>query len=664
MAHSPTEAIALDQAKDYFANWDALSTMITRGRSFSGRERHCGFLNVKKGPFAKVSGATGLDLIDDGRGLAVSDWDGDGDLDLWLTQRNGPRIRFLRNDVSNQPNALTFELKGATCNRDAIGARLTARTSKDRVLTQTVRAGDSFLSQSTKALHVGLEEGEEVDSVSVLWPGAADAESFSLEPQDRRFALKQGTGMAMLAQTPKPTTALQASIPTSQESPDKVRHVLIYRKELPEIRFVDFKGDLRTIEPQTEGPTLINLWASWCAPCVKELKAFAQEHKALTERKLKILALSSDPVTDDGSRPDLTAVKELVRKEKYPFGTGLLDAKGVQTLTLLHHQIVAHQRPLALPSSFLVDPSGKVAVVYKGPVTVKQLLEDIDLIEASSKVIESASFPFAGRNGVELFTLTPLAFAQAYQAGGYLDDARESIRAHLDSGNASLREHYYLGTLEQARSNWKAAASAYKKVLQLAPENTKIHVPLAVALWRTGDKEQARTRFDVAAKLAESDSSIWLDLGRAHLQIGQPTQAVTYFKHSGNEELLASALIANGQAKEGIQIYESILTRNPDNHQVTNQLAWTLATHPEASVRNPKRALALANQLGDLSRFQDPHVLNTLGAAQASAGDFDNAVQTAVKARQLARATGMSALATNLNQCLDAYQSGKSWRSH
>ena len=67
-------------------------------------ERHCCFLNTRGPVFANVSAVSGLDLIDDGRGLALVDWDHDGDLDAWISNRNAPRLRLLRNnsDTSNR----------------------------------------------------------------------------------------------------------------------------------------------------------------------------------------------------------------------------------------------------------------------------------------------------------------------------------------------------------------------------------------------------------------------------------------------------------------------------------------------------------------------------------------------------------------------------------
>ncbi|MEO1996208.1 MAG: hypothetical protein ABGZ17_13140, partial [Planctomycetaceae bacterium] len=70
--------------------------MIRRGRSYSGRERNCCFLNTTTASadrrttepvarFANISATSGIDLPDDGRALVTVDWDHDGDLDVWIS---------------------------------------------------------------------------------------------------------------------------------------------------------------------------------------------------------------------------------------------------------------------------------------------------------------------------------------------------------------------------------------------------------------------------------------------------------------------------------------------------------------------------------------------------------------------------------------------------
>ena len=83
-----------------------LSKMIESGRAFSGNERNCVFINTGKsaeagGRFADISFASGIDYDDDGRAVAPVDWDHDGDMDIFISNRNAPRIRYLRNESKN-----------------------------------------------------------------------------------------------------------------------------------------------------------------------------------------------------------------------------------------------------------------------------------------------------------------------------------------------------------------------------------------------------------------------------------------------------------------------------------------------------------------------------------------------------------------------------------
>ena len=98
MAQSPTAETDGTELSSYLKNWNALGSMIVRGRSFSGYERNCFFLNTSNNKtiqFADASAVSSLDLIDDGRAIIANDWDHDGDLDIWTTNREAPRIRFL-----------------------------------------------------------------------------------------------------------------------------------------------------------------------------------------------------------------------------------------------------------------------------------------------------------------------------------------------------------------------------------------------------------------------------------------------------------------------------------------------------------------------------------------------------------------------------------------
>ena len=76
MSQTPLEssAPAPKTAEDAFtANYWRLNRMIEEGKSWSGYERNCCFLNTGNGRFANISATSGFDFLDDARGLALTD---------------------------------------------------------------------------------------------------------------------------------------------------------------------------------------------------------------------------------------------------------------------------------------------------------------------------------------------------------------------------------------------------------------------------------------------------------------------------------------------------------------------------------------------------------------------------------------------------------------
>lgn len=125
--------------------------------------------NNANGTFTEVSETlgVGMKLTDVSRGATFADYDLDGDIDIVVTNSN-TTPRLLRNDGGNGKNWLQIRLTATHGSPDAIGARVKIRTGK---LTQTreVRSGDGYLSQQDLALHFGIGDYKQVDSIEVQW---------------------------------------------------------------------------------------------------------------------------------------------------------------------------------------------------------------------------------------------------------------------------------------------------------------------------------------------------------------------------------------------------------------------------------------------------------------------------------------------------------------
>jgi len=109
------------------------------------------------------------------RGVAVGDVDNDGDLDVLVSNNNGP-ARLLRTDVAAPGEWIEMRVMDAGRKRDAIGARLRVSLSDGRVLTRWVRTDGSYLSASDPRVHVAWPAG----------PGAPTLRSVELRLPDGR----------------------------------------------------------------------------------------------------------------------------------------------------------------------------------------------------------------------------------------------------------------------------------------------------------------------------------------------------------------------------------------------------------------------------------------------------------------------------------------------
>ena len=104
-----------------------------------------------------------------GRGAAYADIDGDGDLDVLITQNGGSPL-LLRNELNGRAHYLRFKLVGTKHNRDAIGAWVEVDVGERRIRRQ-VMPTRSYLSQVELPVTIGLGQRTEVKSVTVRWPG-------------------------------------------------------------------------------------------------------------------------------------------------------------------------------------------------------------------------------------------------------------------------------------------------------------------------------------------------------------------------------------------------------------------------------------------------------------------------------------------------------------
>jgi hypothetical protein len=155
-------------------------------------ERKLLFRN-ESGYFRNVSGGSGEPFRNAhvGRGLAVGDFDNDGDLDV-LVSNNGERAEVLRNDGGNANGWLAIRLVGVRSNRDGIGARVQVVAGASTQFDQ-VKGGGSYLSSSDPRLHFGLGPRLQAERVEVKWPSGT-VDSLPNVRGNRFLTIREGQG--------------------------------------------------------------------------------------------------------------------------------------------------------------------------------------------------------------------------------------------------------------------------------------------------------------------------------------------------------------------------------------------------------------------------------------------------------------------------------------
>lgn len=120
----------------------------------------------------------------------------------------------------------------------------------------------------------------------------------------------------------------------------------------------------------------------------------------------------------------------------------------------------------------------------------------------------------------------------------------------------------------------------------------------------------------------------------------------------------ADAYLNIGKHAEAIADFEAALKVEADDTAILNNLAWVLATSPQADLRDGKRAVELATKACELTEYKLPHILSTLAASFAESGNFDTAIEWSQKAVDMDDPENDEQLAKELA----SYQKKQPWR--
>jgi Tfp pilus assembly protein PilF len=151
--------------------------------------------NVSGTRFEEMTRYAGVGSLGKGHGISFTDWDRDGDLDIYIElggfyHGDFWHSAFYVNDLGNRNNWLQVTLEQAGANRRAIGAGVTIRDGAYRFY-QEVKGGEGFGSTSPTTLHFGIGRRSRVEAMEIRWPDGTRT-VLADPPVRKRLRVKKG----------------------------------------------------------------------------------------------------------------------------------------------------------------------------------------------------------------------------------------------------------------------------------------------------------------------------------------------------------------------------------------------------------------------------------------------------------------------------------------
>jgi Tfp pilus assembly protein PilF len=243
-------------------------------------------------------------------------------------------------------------------------------------------------------------------------------------------------------------------------------------------------------------------------------------------------------------------------------------------------------------------------------------------------------------------------------------------RQALDCTPGNVVAYNNLGIVLREQGRVDEAAAQFQKALAIRPNDVMAHVNMGIVLYQQGRIEEALVPLQRAVDLKPDNPIGHNNLATALHALGRDDEAGAHYRKAAElqpdymdaRNNLGVFLYQCGRVPEAIAQWREVLRSYPDNTSALSQLAAVLATASDASQRNGREAVDLARRAAKLTGNQDPAILDILAAAQAEAGRFAEAVQTAKKALDLATQQKNESLAKSIMAKIGLYEAGTPFR--
>jgi tetratricopeptide (TPR) repeat protein len=461
----------------YEHGWNAINELIRSDGRWSGYERNVAYLNNGHGTFADISGAVGMDFVDDSRSFALADLDHDGRLEVVLKNRTAPQLRMLRNVMNELGNSVSFRFRGTKSNRDAIGAAVTVEAGELRQ-TKYLQAGSGFLSQHSKELFFGVGDFSGTVSATVLWPSGL-VQKFPQLPVSHRIQIEEGS--ADFVAKPYSPSVWSHSANTAEKLeplPTSCATWLIEPLPAPDFSLPNATGKTLQLRSLLGNFVFLSFFSNNAESSREQLKQLQSNYASLNST-VRIVAI------------DIDAAESHAREEEFSFPTLFATPEVLGIYNIIYRYLFDHRRDLPVPASFLIDDHGNIVKLYQGLVNPDQVGEDVRTIPRSAEERVRRALPFPGKLYQGDFQRNAFTYGVAFFQRGYINQAAESFQQAIVAKSKDAEAYYNLGTLYLRRSDPKQARQNLEQAVALRPNHPEAWNNLGMLSAQQGDPEQA-----------------------------------------------------------------------------------------------------------------------------------------------------------------------------
>jgi len=578
----------------YELAWNALNDLLRSDGTWSGYERNVFYANNRDGTFSDVSAVIGMDFVEDGRAFALADFDHDGRLEVLLKNRNTPQIRLLKNISKELPPSISFRLRGAKSNRDAIGAVVSV-SANGMQQTKTMQAGSGFLSQHSKELFFGLGEAKGPIQASIRWPSGLVQQLHDIAP-NHRLVVEEGKDARseLFTATVSVPAGSRPILRKLEALPEAAETWLLAPVPAPDFTLSDLAGKAETLSAYRGTKVLLHFWTSESTDSRKDLRSLESRASRWKQLGLQVLSVNAD------SAHDSDALRVLAKRETFSFPLVPATDDVAGTYNVLFRYLFDRHRDLPLSTAFLIDEHGDVVKVYQGALETEHVERDIAQIPRTPAARLSKALPFPGVTDATEFQRNYLALGSVFFQREYFEQSKTCFELALRDDASSAEALYGLGSVYLKQSRRAEARDFFERAVK------------------------------GRASFPETLPNAWNNLGLLETQDGHTDEAIPLFeqalKVSPNNLIaldnLASAYRQQKRWDEARRVLDRALAVSPDNPEANYSLGMVYAqtNDNERAYEHLQKALR--------ARPDYPEALNNLGVLYLHMARRDDAVKS------------------------------------